>query len=88
MLELGESASPFEQYECENASLPSSGTCILTSKSPTMTLFTDTPGVIVEAEYNIDTVKFLNGIITDERIQAATDAWLTAHYAEAEGVKF
>lgn len=88
MLEFGESASSFERYEGDGISLPSDGTCVVTSKSPTMTLFTDTPGVIVEAEYNIDTVKFLNGIITDERIQAATDAWLTAHYAEAEGVSF
>jgi len=45
----------------------SDGTCILTSVSPTMTLFTDTPGVTIEAEYNRDTTKmFESYVLTDE----------------------
>lgn len=88
MLEIGESASSFERYEGTTTTPASDGTCIITSKSPTTTLFADTPGVIIEAEYNIDTVKFLNGIITPDRIQAATDTWLTSHYTEAEGTGF
>lgn len=79
----------YESYKGDNVVVTSAdGTCTVTSKSPTITLFTDTPGVTIEAEYNVDTEKFLNANIVTDRIQAATDAWLTAHYTEAEGVSF
>lgn len=88
-LEVGETATEYKPYKTVYTYTPApDGTCIVTSKSPTMTLFTDTPGVTIEAEYNVDTEKFLNANIVTDRIQAATDAWLEAHYTEAEGVSF
>lgn len=88
-LEFSDVSTPYESYVESISEIPSSdGTCKVMSISPTMTLFTDTPGAIVEAEYNVDTTKFLEANIVTERIQAATDAWLTAHYTEAEEVKF
>jgi hypothetical protein len=88
MLEYGSILSKFESPASIIYTPSSNGTCIVTSKSPTMTLFTDTPGVTIEAEYNIDTTKFLNANVITDRIQAATTAWLDAHYAEAEGASF
>lgn len=78
-IELGQTATMYESYIEPMYETPTvDGTCVVTSKSPTMTLFTDTPGVTIEAEYNIDTVKFLNGVITDERINTAVTSWLNA----------
>lgn len=88
MLEYGSILSKFESPASTIHTPASDGTCIVTSKSPTMTLFTNTPGVTIEAEYNVDTTKFLNANVVTERIQTAVDNWLGAHYTEAEGVKF
>lgn len=57
----------YEPYKGSEVAVPSSsGTCTITSKSPTMTLFTDTPGVTIEAEYNRDTTKmFESYVLTD-----------------------
>lgn len=67
MLEVGETASDYEQYSGSTTTPTADGTCTITSKSPTMTLFTDTPGVIIEAEYNRDTTKmFESYVLTDE----------------------
>lgn len=75
--ELSDSPSEFEKSAGITTNSPSAGgTCTVTSKSPTMTLFTDTPGVTIEAEYNVDTVKFFNANIVTDRIQAAIHAWL------------
>lgn len=70
-LEVGETATDYEPYKTVSMHTPSSdGTCIVTSKSPTTTLFTDTPGVTIEAEYNRDTAKvFESYVLTDEAKQ-------------------
>lgn len=47
--------------------------------------------VKMEIDYNADTMSFLRDNQpqpTDEQIQAAVDAWLTQHFANAEGVSF
>lgn len=58
----------YESYKGSEAIVTSSdGTCTVTSKSPTMTLFTDTPGVTIESEYNRDTTKmFESYVLTPE----------------------
>jgi hypothetical protein len=57
----------YEKYSLSTVIPSSDGTCTVTSKSPTMTLFTDTPGVTIEAEYNRDTTKmFESYVLTDE----------------------
>lgn len=48
----------------------------ITSLTPNMVIKTDTPGATIEAEYNVDTMKFLNGVITDDRIQESVNNWL------------
>ena len=78
----------YEKHSVSTKTPSSDGSCIFTSVSPIMTLFTDTPGVIIETEYSVDTIKFLNSNIVTDRIQAAVDAWLEAHFANAEGVSF
>lgn len=66
MLEYGSDLSKFESPASTTHNPSSDGTCIITSKSPTMTLFTDTPGVTIEAEYNRDTTKmFESYVLTD-----------------------
>ena len=66
MLEYSATLSKFES-PASIAYIPASdGTCTVTSVNPTMTLFTDTPGVIIEAEYNRDTTKmFESYVLTD-----------------------
>ena len=41
-------------------------------------------------KYDADTKTYLDNLpkATDDQVQAAVDAWLTAHYASAEGVSF
>lgn len=56
----------FELYSEESVVPAADGGCITTSRSPTMTIYTDTPGIIVEAEYNRDTTKmFESYVLTD-----------------------
>jgi hypothetical protein len=75
----------YESYKGSKAIVESSdGTCVITSVDSTMTLFTDTPGVTIEAEYNVDTTNFIKAILTDERIRTEVFAWLDARYSEAE----
>ena len=68
----------------------SDGTVKITSINPTMTVFTDTPGATIDIEYNADTMTYLENCFrpTDDQVQASVDAWLTKHYASAEGVRF
>lgn len=69
-LEIGEAPTAYEMYKKSIATPAIDGTCTVTSKSPTMTLFTDTPGVTIEAEYNRDTTKmFESYVLTDEAKQ-------------------
>lgn len=44
----------------------------------------------MEVDYNADTQTYLNNLpkATDDQVQAAVDAWLSAHYSTAEGVSF
>ena len=57
----------YEKYSLIIVTPTSDGTCTVTSVSPTMTLFTDTPGVTIEAEYNRDTTKmFESYVLTPE----------------------
>jgi hypothetical protein len=66
-LEIGDVATSYEPYSGSIVIPSSDGTCTVTSGSPTMTLFTDTPGVTIEAEYNRDTNKvFESCALTDE----------------------
>lgn len=67
MLEYGSILSKFESPTSMTYIPTSDGACNVISKSPTMTLFTDTPGVIIEAEYNRDTTKmFESYVLTDD----------------------
>jgi hypothetical protein len=79
-LEVGDTATEYEPYgEKEIVTPASTGTCTVTSKSPTMTLFTDTPGVTIEAEYNRDTKTYIeqnSGAVSDEDIANAVENYL------------
>lgn len=56
---------------------------------PTTTVFNDA-GATMRVTYNADTKTYLDNCFrpTDEQVQAAVDAWLTAHFTTAEGVSF
>lgn len=56
---------------------------------PNTTILNDA-GATMELKYNADTKTWLENLpkATDEQVQAAVDAWLTAHYSSAEGVSF
>ena len=86
-LEYGNSVTDYGTYSESTVSLDTYGNGLVTSKYPTMTLFTDTPGVTIEAEYNCDTTKYLSSLKQDY-IQPAVDAWLTNHFRNAEEVTF
>lgn len=66
-VELSDAATGFEAYNGSVVTPSTDGTCTVSSVSPTMTIFTDTPGVTVECEYNRDTTKAMTSyIFTDE----------------------
>lgn len=58
-MEIGEAPTSYDPYVDIVETSVTDGTCVVTSKSPTMTLLTDTPGVTIEAEYNVDTKTWL-----------------------------
>ena len=68
-VEAGSVATGYEQYNGETYTPNSDGTINITSISPTMTIFTNTPGVTVEAEYNRDTTKAMTSYIFTEEIK-------------------
>lgn len=68
-VELGSEATDYEPYTGATYTPASDGTVDVTSLSPTMTIFTDTPGVTVEAEYNRDTTKAMTSYIFTEEIK-------------------
>ena len=72
MVEAGTERTEFEKFTKKLTYNPATdGKCTVSSVSPTMTLFTDTPGVIVEAEYSRDTTKmFESYVLTDRAIGA------------------
>lgn len=70
-VEIGDVVTVYEPYIPAIVCIPSSdGPCIVKSVSPTMTLLTNTPGIIIEAEYNRDTTKmFESYVLTDKAKQ-------------------
>ena len=57
-LEIGDVATEYEEYMGFETYTPDqNGDVAITSVSPTMTVFTDTPGVTIDLEYNRDTNK-------------------------------
>jgi hypothetical protein len=91
-LEVGKTATDYEPYKTVATHIPASDGTVsdIRSLSQTMTLFADTPGVIIEAEYNSDTKAYLDNCFrpTDEQVQTSVDAWLSTHFTNAEGVSF
>lgn len=70
MLEYGDTEAIFESYVGESYIPESDGSCIVKSVNPSMTIFTDTPGVTVEAIYNRDTTKVFDSYaLTEEAIR-------------------
>lgn len=59
------------------------------TNQPNTTILNDS-GTIMEVKYNADTQIYLEQLpkATDDQVQAAVDAWLSAHYSTAEGVSF
>ena len=53
-LEMGTTATEHEAYRCAEYTTNEDGTCGVTSVAPTMTLTTDTDGVVMDCEYNRD----------------------------------
>lgn len=90
--EIGDSATTYEKFtEPQVVSVDADGNILeLTTISPTMTLVSDRPDTTIDVEYSVDTMTYLENCFrpTDEQVQAAVDAWLTAHYTEAEGASF
>lgn len=82
MLEYGSILSKFESPASTIYSPSSDGTCIVTSKSPTLTLFTDTPGVTVEVEYNRDTTKMFESYVLTDDAKSEIAALVEADMAE------
>lgn len=77
-IELGETATEYESYKVVNSNVPAAdGTCTVTSKSPTMTLYTDTPGVTIEAEYNADTKTWVENYLRNNTLGGGSTPWLT-----------
>lgn len=68
-IELGSEATDYEPYTGATHTPTSDGTVEVTSVSPIMTIFTDTPGVTIEAEYNRDTTKAMTSYIFTEEIK-------------------
>ena len=62
----GENGEEYESYKGATFTPASDGTCAVTSVSPSMTIYSDTPGVTIEAEYNRDTNKALGSITQTE----------------------
>ena len=60
-LEIGNTATEFEPYMEKKYSPNDDGIVKITSLSPCMTLLTDTPGTVINCEYNRDTNKALTG---------------------------
>lgn len=58
-LEVGDTATEFEEYKGETGIRTTDGTCTVTSVSPATTLLTDTAGVIIKCKYNKDTNKVI-----------------------------
>lgn len=65
-IELGETATDYEPYKGETYTPNQKGDVEVTSVSPTTTIFTNTPGVTIEVEYNRDTTKMFESYVLSE----------------------
>ena len=65
--EIGDTATEYEAYQEEQILIPNADGTVsgMTSLSPCMTILTDTEGVIVECEYNIDTKTYIDKKIAE-----------------------
>lgn len=64
MLEFGDTASPFEEYVGKGYTPAADGTVEgITSVAPGMTLLTDTAGLLVTCEYNVNTAKYIADMV-------------------------
>lgn len=80
-LEVGNTASDYEIGIVNTYTPATNGTVEnVYSVSPTMTLFTDTPGVTIEAEYNKDIQKVINEAVTNVGVNL-TDTVTGIEYA-------
>ena len=78
-LEYDDGTNKYELYDGETIVPAADGTCVVTSKSPTMTLLTDTPGVTIEAEYNADTKTWVENYLRDNAPSGSGSApWMTS----------
>ena len=66
-LEQGNKATDFESYKVEKYTPDAEGTCDIIPVSPTMTLFSNTPGANIKVEYNQDTNKAMEDVRSDLR---------------------
>lgn len=82
MIELSSSLGAFEKFTGVTYTPATDGSVDISSVSPTMTIFTDTPGVIVEAEYNRDTTKAMTSYIFTEEIKNDIAAVVESDMAE------
>lgn len=60
-LEIGDKATPYEPYSGVEHEMSTDGLVDITSVSPTMTVCTDTDGLLIDLEYNRDTTKTIAG---------------------------
>lgn len=81
-LEEGTEATAYEPFCGVSHSPADDGTCTVRSVSPTMTLLTDTPGVIIEAEYNRDTTKMFESYVLTPEAKAEIAALVESDLAE------
>lgn len=64
-VELGSVATGYEVYNGEKYTPDTDGIVSgITSLSPNMTIYTNTEGIVVECEYNRDTTKYIDNIMT------------------------
>lgn len=62
--EIGSAPTPYKPYVESESGIPSvDGTVPVKSVSPAMTVFTDTPGVTVDIEYNVNTNTLIDALI-------------------------
>lgn len=82
-IERGSVATGYEPYTGSTVTPDVvDGTCTVKSVSPTMTLLTDTPGVIIEVEYNRDTTKLFESYVLTPETKTEIAALVEADMAE------
>lgn len=64
-LEVGDSVTNHELYKGETYTPNANGSVDISTVSPTMTLFTDKPGITIDCKYNIDSNTILDNVEID-----------------------